>query len=73
MALKVAGVFVIISDSGSGGVCFEPCLFRHLIFLDKKHLLPLPTQVLKSYFVRVPSYLEALWYPHLYFDRKSNI
>ena len=26
-----------------------------------------------SYFVRVPSYFEALWYPHLYFDRKSNI
>ena len=21
-----------------------------------------------SYFVRVPSYFEALWYPHLYFD-----
>ena len=26
-----------------------------------------------SYFVRVPSYFEALWYPHLYFDHKSNI
>ena len=26
-----------------------------------------------SYFVRVPSYFEALWYPHSYFDRKSNI
>ena len=26
-----------------------------------------------SYFVGVPSYFEALWYPHLYFDRKSNI
>ena len=26
-----------------------------------------------SYFVRVPSYFEALWPPHLYFDRKSNI
>ena len=26
-----------------------------------------------SYFVRVPSYFDALWYPHLYFDRKSNI
>ena len=26
-----------------------------------------------SYFVWVPSYVEALWYPHLYFDRKSNI
>ena len=26
-----------------------------------------------SYFVRVPSYFETLWYPHLYFDRKSNI
>ena len=25
-----------------------------------------------SYFVGVPSYFEALWYPHLYFDRKSN-
>ena len=25
-----------------------------------------------SYFVRVPSYFEALWYPHLYFYRKSN-
>ena len=26
-----------------------------------------------SYFVGVPSYFEALWYPHLYFDCKSNI
>ena len=26
-----------------------------------------------SYFVRVLSYFEALWYPHLYVDRKSNI
>ena len=26
-----------------------------------------------SYFVRVPSYFLALWYPQLYFDRKSNI
>ena len=26
-----------------------------------------------SYFVRVPSYVEALWYPHLYFDGKSNM
>ena len=26
-----------------------------------------------SYFVKVPSYFEALWYPHLYFDHKSNI
>ena len=26
-----------------------------------------------SYFVRIPSYFEALWHPHLYFDRKSNI
>ena len=26
-----------------------------------------------SYFVAVPSYFEALWYPHLYFNRKSNI
>ena len=26
-----------------------------------------------SYFVRVPSYFEILWYPHLYFDLKSNI
>ena len=27
----------------------------------------------QSYFVGLPSYFEALWYPHLYFDRKSNI
>ena len=26
-----------------------------------------------SCFVRVPSHFEALWYHHLYFDRKSNI
>ena len=26
-----------------------------------------------SYFVRVPSYFEALWYPHLYVGHKSNI
>ena len=26
-----------------------------------------------SYFVGVLSYFEALWYPHLYFDRESNI
>ena len=26
-----------------------------------------------SYFVGVPTYFEALWYPHLYSDRKSNI
>ena len=26
-----------------------------------------------SYFVRIPSYFEALWHPHLYFDCKSNI
>ena len=26
-----------------------------------------------SYFVRAPSYFEALWYPHLYFDRNSNM
>ena len=26
-----------------------------------------------SNFVRVQSYFEALWYPHLYFDHKSNI
>ena len=25
-----------------------------------------------SIFGRVPSYFEALWYPHLYFYRKSN-
>ena len=25
-----------------------------------------------SYFVRVPSYFEALWYTHLYFDHRSN-
>ena len=30
-------------------------------------------KVTPSYFVRVPSYFEALWYPQLYFDRKSNI
>ena len=28
---------------------------------------------LASYFVRIPSYFEVLWYPHLYFDHKSNI
>ena len=27
----------------------------------------------RCYFVRVPSYFETLWYPHLYFDRGSNI
>ena len=26
-----------------------------------------------SYFVEVPSYFEALWYPLLYFDREFNI
>ena len=26
-----------------------------------------------SYFVGVPSYFEALSYPHLHFDRESNI
>ena len=26
-----------------------------------------------SYFVSVPAYFEALWYPYLYFDCKSNI
>ena len=26
-----------------------------------------------GYFVRVPSYFEALWYSHHYIDRKSNI
>ena len=26
-----------------------------------------------SYFVRVPYYFEALWYSHLYFDRRSNL
>ena len=26
-----------------------------------------------SYFLGVPPYFEALWYPHLYFDLKSNI
>ena len=26
-----------------------------------------------SYFVRVPSYFETLWYPLVYFDPKSNI
>ena len=26
-----------------------------------------------SNFVRAQSYFEALWYPHLYFDHKSNI
>ena len=25
-----------------------------------------------SFFEGVPSYFEALWYPHLYFYRKSN-
>ena len=25
-----------------------------------------------SFFGGVPSYFEALWYPHLYFYRKSN-
>ena len=25
-----------------------------------------------SYFVGVPPYFKALWYPRLYFDRKSN-
>ena len=25
-----------------------------------------------SFFGRVPSYLAALWFPHLYFYRKSN-
>ena len=27
----------------------------------------------KTFFVGLPSYFEALWYPHLYFDRRSNI
>ena len=26
-----------------------------------------------SYFGTLPSYFEALWYLHLYFDHKSNI
>ena len=26
-----------------------------------------------SYFVAVQSYFETLWYPHLYFNSKSNI
>ena len=26
-----------------------------------------------SYFVRMTFNFEALWYPHRYFDRKSNI
>ena len=26
-----------------------------------------------SYFVKVPSYFETVWYPYLYFDLKSNI
>ena len=38
----------------------------------KIHSVPLKV-TRPSYFVRVPSYFEALWYPHLYFDRKSNI
>ena len=33
----------------------------------------LPIKVTRpSFFGGVPSYFEALWYPHLYFYRKSN-
>ena len=35
-------------------------------------ILRLFTVTPPSYFVGVPSYFEALWYPHLYFDRESN-
>ena len=49
-------------------------------YLDKNETLKLKKHVsisLKvtrpSYFVRIPSYFEALWHPHLYFDRKSSI
>ena len=56
------------------------CTVEPGLFLRKKgeqEVIGEPKRGLKvsrpSYFVRVPSYFEALWYPHLYFDRKSNI
>ena len=40
------------------------------------HAEILPTDAFKvtrpSFFGGIPSYFEALWYPHLYFYRKSN-
>ena len=41
---------------------------------DFRNLKKWPLKVTRpSYFERVPSYFEALWYPHFYFDRESNM
>ena len=46
--------------------CLEKC--QHILWLISSFKVTRP-----SFFGRVPSYFGALWYPHLYFYRKSNI
>ena len=47
-----------------------------IFIVNNKIALVFEAEVLKvtrpSFFGGVPSYFEALWYPHLYFYRKSN-
>ena len=50
--------------------CKRCCIAANLVPATLKSCIKVTRP---SYFVRVPSYFEALWYPHLYFDLKSNI
>ena len=56
---------------------YDTCSYKNRALLAKFQPAVLNTFVLICgcllYFVRVPSYFEALWYPHLYLDRKSNV
>ena len=51
--------------------CLYTCTWEHMAFLSGSVAIKLKV-TRPSFFGGVPSYFEALWYPHLYFYRKSN-
>ena len=73
----IAGVIIINHNSGAWATmktkAVKTSLKMNLVLLGDFSCGWILKVTRPSYFVRVPSYFEALWYPHLYFDRKSNI
>ena len=61
-------VFMYVRMSVCLSVCLYVCMYVCMYVITNLVKVTRP-----SYYVGVPSYFEALWYLHLYFDCKSNI